>query len=167
MLEKLQCIVNSVNALLCVLVTFVSLFQPRRTLDPIWVWFLERFSSHIRISGSFSSLLAHYYSLFFYGNLFMLSSSGQSVHLCHVQLQREEGRTCGASPTGWIYCGLHWPSARYRISNQSISALLCFMHSTFSQSTIQKKKKATRRDHSFPGWKWLFFSVDGCKLQSL
>lgn len=43
-------------------------------------------------------------------------------------------------------------------------SVLCTAHFHNPQS---QKKKATRRDHSFPGWKWLFFSVDGCKLQSL
>lgn len=33
--------------------------------------------------------------------------AGESVHFCHVQLQREKGRACGAPPTGWLHCGLH------------------------------------------------------------
>lgn len=31
---------------------------------------------------------------------------GESVHVCNVQLQREEVRTTGASPAGWVHCGL-------------------------------------------------------------
>lgn len=40
--------------------------------------------------------------------------AGESVHLCHVQLQREEGWARGAPPTGWLHCGLHWPPVRYQ-----------------------------------------------------
>lgn len=35
------------------------------------------------------------------------SFPGQSVHICHVQLPREEGGASGAAATGRVHCGLH------------------------------------------------------------
>lgn len=38
--------------------------------------------------------------------------AGESVHLCHVQLQREEGGASGADAAGGLHGGLQRPSAR-------------------------------------------------------
>lgn len=38
---------------------------------------------------------------------------GKSVHVRHVQLQREEVRTAGAAAAGRLHRGLQWPSARW------------------------------------------------------
>lgn len=41
-----------------------------------------------------------------------LRPAGESVHLRHVQLQREEGRASGADAAGGLHGGLLRPSAR-------------------------------------------------------
>lgn len=38
---------------------------------------------------------------------------GKSVHVRHVQLQREKVWTAGAAAAGWLHRGLQWPSARW------------------------------------------------------
>lgn len=42
----------------------------------------------------------------------IVTGVGKSVHLCHVQLQREEGRACRTPSAGWLHGGLYWPPAR-------------------------------------------------------
>lgn len=42
----------------------------------------------------------------------ILCVAGESVYVRHVQLQREKVRTAGASPAGWLHCGLQRPPAR-------------------------------------------------------